>query len=128
VTRRGAVLAIVGAIYIVVGLSQAFLPVPSATADGYGFAERLAPLPFWGGVWAVVGLIGCITSFFPKGRDAWGYATLVVFSLAWASMAALSTILYGADRGWILAAIWGAFAGVLMIVSGMESVTRKEPE
>lgn len=119
-TRRGAFLLVVGAIYAVIGLSYAVLPIPTSTKEGYDFANQLLPIPVWGAIWAAVGLFGVVSARWPVGKDYLGFAALAWFSLLWMALSACSSIFYGASRGWFLAVIWGAFGLLLTIVSGMD--------
>lgn len=119
--RRGAVLLLVGGIYVLVGVSFAVFPPNSASSDAYSFVLLLShgSLGFWGGVFITVGMVAVLAAFWRTGRDAWGYSALVVFTAIWATFGFFSTIFLGSPRGWFLGLSWSAFAGVLAIVSGM---------
>lgn len=119
VGRRGAVLIILGGIYVIVGLS--FIQFPTDDAhSAYDFAISLTDsLAFWGGSFVVVGAIACVAGFWPTGRDVWGYAALVAFTSIWAIFCFLSTLLDNSPRGWVLGFVWTGVASMLAIVSGM---------
>ncbi len=119
-SRRGAVLLLFGLDFLVIGLATALLPSPASTVEGYRVADHLLPLHVWGVIWALAGLCGIITAWWPARRDDWGFYAMGSFGLLWACMSLGSTIVYGSARGWILAIIWGSFALALFIVSGMD--------
>jgi hypothetical protein len=118
--RRGSVLLLFGVVYIIIGITTALLPLPPTSLSGYAVADNILPLQVWGFIWAGVGLFGAAAAWLPTRRDDLGYYALAGFGLLWGSMAAASTVVYGAQRGWVIALTYGAFAMALLIVSGMD--------
>ena len=125
VTRRGGFLLLIGSIYAVVGFAYATPAVPTGNTDrnsAYTLAEHFGSLALWGALWCLSGLCACIAAFYPKEHDQWGFLVLVGWSVFWGLMACGSTIVYGAERGWVAGAIWLTFAGACGIVSGMDRI------
>lgn len=44
---------------------------------------RIAPMPFWGGVFIFAGVLSIISSRWPRFAETWGYMVLTGLSLAW---------------------------------------------
>lgn len=124
-TRRGAFLLTNGCIFAVIGAALVVLPVPDSSQSGYRFATTLMPLQWWGVVWMAVAAVGIVTSRWPVGKDVYGFGVLTGWSLLWAAMAVMSTILDDSGRGWYLGVIWASFGVQLMIVAGMDSRTAR---
>lgn len=120
-TRRGAFLFLIGAIYFIIGGAYAD-PTASATAppEAYSAALHLVhTMTFWGAVWAVVGLVGMVTAFWPPAGTLVGYSTLAGWSFGWGALTFSSTVFYSSQRGWTTGLIWFTFGLALLIVSGM---------
>lgn len=118
-TRRGAFLFLIGAIYLIIGLAYAD-PSTSPPPEAYAAALHLiGTMRFWGSVWAVVGLTGLVTAFWPPAGTLVGFTVLSGWSYGWGALAISSTLVYGSERGWVTGLVWLTFGTALLIVSGM---------
>lgn len=120
-TRRGAFLFLISAIYFIIGGAYAD-PHTSTTAppEAYLAALHLVhSIRFWGAVWAAVGLVGMITAFVPPWGTLLGYSALAGWSFGWGVLTFSSTLFYGSERGWTTGLVWLTFGMALLIVSGM---------
>ena len=119
-TRRGALLLLIGLIYLLIGSYYAFqADIPASALAQYTFATGLLRIEVWGLVWASCGLVG-IAAAFHRPWNRIGFAVLTGFSMLWGVMAFLSAISDGNPRAAIAGLIWTAWAGILMITSGMK--------
>ena len=122
--RRGALLLLIGVIYFLIGSSYVVLDIEPRTLEPYSFADGLfgvLTIKVWGVIWAACGLLGGVAGL--THRFTWdrrGFVVLTGFSLLWGALCAMSALIDGHERGIIVALIWWAFAGVLMITSGMD--------
>lgn len=73
------------------------------------------PLLYWGILWAIIGLICLIYAF--KDRDAPAYGASMFLKSLWATMSLFGWIAGYVERGYLAAAIWGAFAALVWVVS-----------
>lgn len=118
--RRGTVLLLHGAIWVLIGASLLADPI-----DLPGRMPHEA-LPAWvrGVAWIVTGAVGVASAWRPPGRDWLGFASLVSMPLVMSVSFATSAggWLIGADigshRSWIDALIWVAVVAVITVVSG----------
>lgn len=117
--QRGQVLLLLGSIYFLAGAGFYLNADDPGYTTTFAFPLRFAPMEFWGGIFAMVGVIAAVAAFWNIGRDVWGFAALVCWSSLW-SCAALGTFFVNnVNRAWVTFLVWGAFAGVVAIVSGM---------
>ena len=116
-TRRGALLLLLGLLYLMIGGSYALIDREPKTIEPYTFAMVLAPIEVWGALWALCGLVGVIGAF-NRHLDRYGFVALTAFSSLWGILAFMSAAT-GHPLGLVAGAIWMSWAGVLLITSGM---------
>ena len=111
---------LIGTIYLLIGGYYAFQAgIPASALAQYTFATSLLRIEIWGGVWLSCGLVG-IAAAFHRPWNRIGFAVLTGFSMLWGVMAFLTAISDGNPRAAIAGLIWTAWAGILMITSGMK--------
>ncbi len=126
ITRRGGFRLLIGTIYAVVGFANATQPASSQTTT-YATAEAVLGLAFWSTIWCMVGLAAIVSAVIhPRGHDSWGFYLLIGWSAFWGGMCCASTLVFGADRGWIAGAVWLTFAAACAIVSGMDKIGARD--
>jgi predicted branched-subunit amino acid permease len=114
-SQRGAVLLILAAVDLVYALALAAAPPQTLASETYRFYASLLPLPYWGGMWAAVGVLCAIQAWYPRDRIAYSCATgLKVF---WALLHLGAWVTGVLPRGYVLAVIWLLAAGLVMVVS-----------
>jgi hypothetical protein len=113
--RRGAVLLTLAVLDIVYAIGL-FLPAsgPHRSASTT-FLSGILPLPVWAILWLIVGGLLAIGSF--QLRDRWAYALAVGLKTLWGTVTLLGWVVTGVERGWLSAAIWLAFAVVILVIS-----------
>lgn len=116
VGRRGLFLLFLALLDIIYGQSL-FAPAPSSIASGsvYEFASFVAPLRYWAFLWIGIGIILAVFAF--KAKDRVGFAVAMFFKILWGGMFLFGWAFAGVDRGYLSAAIWLAFAGVVALIA-----------
>jgi hypothetical protein len=109
-----------GAFLLALGLFDEWyaLSIPGVAATGTPAGRWIAhvlPLLGWTALWAAAGVI-LIAGALVRS-DAFAFATAVLIKLTWALVYLIGWAVHGVYRGWASAAVWLAFAAVVMIVS-----------
>jgi hypothetical protein len=121
--RRGAVLLIIGLMWIMVGVGLVLDPSPLLPKNYYVWHEQW---PMWFRVmaWVTTGTIACIMAWVrAPGRDNIGFVALTVmptqraFAFGFAWLLSLFTDV-GYPAGWIGMIVWGAVTILIVIISG----------
>lgn len=126
--RRGSALLVFAFVDLIIGWS---LIDPTGQAQARALASyrgmmAVCPLPVWGGLWILVGLV-CAVSAFAR-RDAAGYFAAIGIKVVWAGCFAASWLIWEAPRGWLGAVTWCAFAALVYLIAGWpEPLPAKEP-
>lgn len=115
VGRRGAFLIFLAMLDWVYGLALLYPSPQSLTNPTYVFLNRIFPLPVWASLWIIVGTL-CFAFAF-RVNDAIGYAAAMFIKVLWGLTFLLGWIFAGVERGYLSAAIWLAFAGLLALVA-----------
>ncbi len=122
--KRGEVLLLLGVAWILVGVGT-FL-IPPAPGDVL-LAQVLPSVAVRGGLWIVTGLVALVYAWTPRRRsDAVGFLALYVMPVARAvsNLVAWATWLTDGDAGggyrygWLSAAFYLVFAGIVGICAG----------
>jgi hypothetical protein len=113
--RRGAVLGLFGFVWVMFGYSLFTVP-PEQIAH----AQLLnVGLGTWAYVWTITGGIALLSCVRPGGKDAVGYAAVVLMPTVWAFGYAYAWFSgTGFPRSWISCLTWAAVAGVTAVVAG----------
>lgn len=126
VGRRGTFLLFLAMLDWIYAYSLAY-PTPAAVSTPtYTFLSHIMPLDVWASLWAVVGTVCLVYAF--RYRDAPGYAAAMFIKILWAMTFFLGWLFVGVERGYLSTAIWGAFAGVLAIISTWPDPAKWEGE
>jgi hypothetical protein len=110
--RHSLVSALCGLIYV--GIGSAYI----ASSVTVQFAARVAPMPFWGALFILTGLLAVLSSRWPPASEKWGYSALSGTSAAWAALYLIGTLFFHAHAltgglVWALVTIlWVAIAGL----------------
>lgn len=118
--RHSLVLAVAGTVYVLVGVSYIVSrPTPSREAS-LGIAISWWPLPVWGAIWVVVGLLAILSSRWPPASETWGYTTMTGLSAGWSSFYLFGIVLDGAPaQGFSGVLVWGLVAFMWWAISGL---------
>ena len=79
------------------------------------FLAHVVPLEAWGSLWAAVGVLCLVYAF--RLNDAPAYAAAMFLKMLWATTFFLGWILADVERGYLSAAIWGAFAAIVILIA-----------
>jgi hypothetical protein len=115
VGRRGAVLTFKGIMTLLYGYG--LLVQPPVDTRGIQLLLDLMPLHAWAWCWVAAGLCAIVSAWRPTGRDWLGFPAIYFVAAPWALGSLASWGLYNNPRGWVSAAIWGAFCGVAIVVA-----------
>ncbi len=117
--HRGAILGLLGIIFILLGVNFATNAASPALQEAYNFPLRAFPLTFWAGGFIGAGFIGLVTAFLRLGQDGWGFSVLAGYSALWTFLVAVSTAYRGFTGGVTLVLIWVTITTLVSLVSGM---------
>jgi hypothetical protein len=90
-----------------------FAPVTTAAGD-LDFMSGVAPLPFFGALWAVASLI-CLANVFLR-HDRWGFAAAIAILAMWGSLWVYGAFL-GVPLALVRALVWLAMAAWVGVIS-----------
>ena len=112
--RRGAALlffALLDAVYC-----YSLLTAPRPLSSFYAWMDSIAPLVVWAACWGGVGLV-CLWFAFCR-YDTPAFVAAVALKVAWGLLSLLGQIVGAADRGYLSAVIWLAFAWFVSLIAG----------
>lgn len=114
VGRRGAALLFFALLDMIYSYSL-FNPAPEyRTNPSFKFFQDLLPLPAWGTLWGVVGLICLFNAF--RSSDKVGFAAAIGIKVMWGLVYVVGAF-YGLPRAYVSATIWLCLAGWVAIIS-----------
>lgn len=115
--RRGRVLILFGGMEALYGLSIATDP-RYGVVRGVGVLTHMLPMPWWGGVWMLCGVIAVALAFEPRPRlDRWGFAAATLPMSLWSGANLVAYVSGEFGQAWTSVCTWGCFVGVLIIVN-----------
>ncbi|MBA2952103.1 hypothetical protein GON03_18990 [Nocardioides sp. MAH-18] len=117
--RHSLVLAVAGAVYVCIGLSYIFSEATPSREASLQLAISWMPLPAWGGVWILVGLLAILSSRWPPASETWGYTTMTGLSAGWAAFYAVGIIMGAPHQGISGVLAWGLVAFLWWAISGL---------
>lgn len=113
--RKGALVVLFGVMFTVYGLALC-MPARSSQ-ESLAAALWLAPLSVWSAAWMAVGITG-IAAAVCRRLDV-AFTVLVGLPLVWSLLGLGSWALLGADRAWVLAALFAPWSAALALCSGL---------
>lgn len=122
--RRGTILSCYGLIWTLIGYGQLVTPQPDQR--GLKLLLALMPLGAWGWLWIVAGITAIACAWAPPGRDAAGFAALVLIVVPWMATYLAAWLLGDYPRGWVAAAIWAALVAPVLVVAGWPEAPRRK--
>ncbi len=126
--RRGVCLLFFGLVDLVYSFSLINPDKVSRANPFLASIAAIAPLWLWSLFWGITGLL-CIFYAF-RTRYRVGFTAAVFLKVTWAVTCLAVWLMGGAERGYVAAAIWLAFAGFVWVLSGWPEAppTREEAE
>lgn len=117
--RHSLVLAVAGTVYVLVGASYIIATPNSSRESALRLALDWMPLPAWGAVWIVVGLLAILSSRWPPASETWGYTTMTGLAAGWSAFYAFGITL-GSDLQNVSGVlVWGLVAFMWWAISGL---------
>ncbi|WP_439947155.1 hypothetical protein [Streptomyces sp. BBFR109] len=115
--RRGTVLAGLGLVEIVYGLQVATDP-RYGVVRGVGVLIHLLPMPWWGGVWMLCGVIAGVLAFEPRPRwDRWGFAASTLPMILWSGANLFAWASGSFHQAWTSFCTWGVWACIVTTIN-----------
>lgn len=125
--RRGTMLTLKGTIALLYGYGQLVEPIPDRS--GLRLLLHMMPLHAWAVAWICAGVIALVCAWAGPGRDWPGYTAVWLITVPWSLSNLLSWWPLGDNpRGWIAAAIFGAFGLVCLVAVGWPEPGRSRSE
>lgn len=134
--RHSLVLAVLGTVYLLLGLNEMIFKQPASRYDTLQVAVKLAswfpgaethPLAGWGVLFALVGLLAILSSRWPPASETWGYTALSSLSALWGTFYVWG-VMAGAPFGTIAGfLVWSGLAFLWWAISGLVNPTTLEP-
>ena len=118
--RHDVILCVGGLLYILVGVYYISTRGAQGRFNSLEILLRVAPMPFWGGVFVFAGLLSIVSSRWPPFAETWGYVVLTSLSAGWATAYLTGYAFASApSTNLISTSVWGLFAFVWWAVSGL---------
>jgi hypothetical protein len=117
VGRRGAVLAYLALVDVLFALSLVCPAPETAQSSSTRFLADLAPLPSWGALWFVVGVV-CLVGAFVHRLDRYAFACAAGIKTLWGGVFLFGWLAGEIERGWVGAVLWLGLAVLVVILAG----------
>ena len=118
--RHSFVLAVAGAVYLLVGLAYVLIPIPADRLEGLRVLLNIAPIQAWGVCWASVGILALASTRWPPASKTWGYTLMTTMASLWGSAYLVGVLLLHAPfTGLISALVWALFGFIWWAVAGL---------
>jgi hypothetical protein len=124
VGRRGAVLLILFAVDVGVGISFIDPTVEAAHAQNALWRDGFMPSWAWGSIWIFVGVC-CLLGALSR-QDAIGFGPAVALKIMWASIEITGWLCGRIDQGYRPGLIWLGFAALVYAVAGLREPSRPD--
>ena len=125
--RHSLVLAVAGTVYVLVGVSYIASTANASRESALRLALAWMPLPAWGCIWIVVGLLAILSSRWPPASETWGYTTMTALASAWAAFYGLGILLGSPTQNVSGVLVWGLVAFMWWAISGLVNPGKVEP-
>lgn len=117
--RHSLVLAVAGTVYVLVGISYMVSDPTPSRQSSLQLAISWMPLPAWGGVWILVGLLAILSSRWPPASETWGYTTMTGLAAGWSAFYLVGIALGAPMQGISGVLVWGLVAFMWWAISGL---------
>lgn len=120
--RHSFVLAVGGGVYLFVGIAYMLIPVTPTRASSLTLALNIAPLPAWGIVWVIFGLLALASTRWPPASETWGYTAMSSLAALWGAFYGLGVAFFEAPATGITgASVWALLGFMWWGVSGLRN-------
>lgn len=117
--RHSLVLAVAGTVYVLVGVSYIAAEANASRESALRLALDWMPLPAWGCIWILVGLLAILSSRWPPASETWGYTAMTGLAAGWASFYLLGIPLGSDAQNFSGVLVWGLVAFMWWAISGL---------
>ena len=125
VGRRGAVLLILAAVDVGVGLSFVYPTAETVASQSWVWRETFAPSAAWGLLWIAVGCCCFVAAFLHN--DLVGFVAAVTLKVLWSGLELTGWLAGQITQGYRPALIWAGYALLIFAVAGLYEPTRAQP-
>ena len=117
--RRGALQLLFTGLYAVVGYSFITNPASGTRADALRWLTPYLPLEPFAALWLIAAALASVAAFRCRPADSFGFIALVIAPAVWGALFFIGG-LAGSTSAFTSAVVYWAFAGIIMIASGMQ--------
>lgn len=123
--RHSTILAVVGCMFILVGLQYIFTGTTPTRERALFVLVQFAPLKFWGSLLVLAGILAMLSTKWPPRIETWGYIVLTGMSAGWSATYLTGVIFFHAPAAAIgQSIIWAALAFMWWAISGFPNPDR----
>lgn len=119
--QHSRVLAVGGAVYLLVGISYLFAPADPDQATTMRIPLALGGMDTWGAVWITVGLLAFASTRWPPASETWGYTAMASLSALWSCFYVGAMVLGAPNTTSRAVLVWALFAFMWLAVSGLRN-------
>lgn len=102
-----------------------FKPPPEVRLSaGLKFVDSVAPLWFWGALWAAVGLVCLLFAF--RTRDKVAFAAAIGIKILWGGLYIVGAFTANLERAYVSAGLWLCIAGFVGIIAAWPEPSRTQ--
>lgn len=117
--RHSTVLAVAGTVYALVGFSYIVADANPSRQVALQLALQWMPLPAWGVVWIITGLLAFLSSRWPPASETWGYTAMTGLAAGWSAFYLIGIALGAPAQGFSGVLVWGLVAFMWWAISGL---------
>jgi hypothetical protein len=123
--RHGKILTGAGIVYALIGIAYIAGRNNRNRQMSLEILLKVAPMPFWGGLFIFAGVLAIISSRWPRFSDTWGYVVLTSLSVGWGMAYLMGVVFLGSPwsniSGFLL---WSLFGFLWWGISGLANPHR----
>lgn len=118
--RHSLVVTALGGVYMLLGITYWTTPAPPGRDETLRAALSIMPMNYWAGVFVLFGVLGLVSSRWPKGSETWGYVALSFISALWGALYVYGVAFLGSPSSALSGTlVWGALAFLWWAISGL---------
>jgi len=117
--RRGALQLLFTGLYLVVGYSFITNPSVGTRGEALRWLTPFLPIEPFAALWLIAAGLASVAAFKCRPADSFGFVALVLAPAVWGALFFIGG-LTGSTSAFTTAVVYWAFAGIIMIASGMQ--------
>lgn len=120
---RGAALLFFALLDLVYAFSLFFPPATGKQTASMRWVADVAPLPVWGSLWALVGVV-CL-AYALRRHDKVAFSAAIAIKILWGATHLMASLFGHVERAYVSATIWLCVAGFVAIISAWPEPDRR---